>query len=330
MYGTKSTKGANKGAQGQDLKEKVKVSAEKVETKVEGSKTTDTEDLIKNDPESKKAYEEISREVNRKDDEQKEEKAREEVPGATTEVINNIGVTKDDNTGKNENAVKEEPKDAPVPETLKSEDGKETKIDVNNVVDVPSQEKTQAVEEKVDNKVEDKKSTGIQSMFADEEEDIKEDSKEFSKQDDVKTEAPVVETKVVLPKVESTEEETAKVVAEEKKSVETKEAPKAEVVETKKEVKQQNKVTEEKVEEVKEKNAQFVDTVIAVDRSQSATFRVSEGKIASVQNNDEQISVSNTDTTVTVKNNFPEFDGTISFTVVDTTGTAQTLTIILK
>jgi hypothetical protein len=332
MYGTKkTTKSINKGAPvGKDLENNKKVSAEKVETKVEGSKTTDTEDLIKNDPESKKAYEEISREVNRKDDEQKEEKAREEVPGATTEVINNIGVTKDDNTGKNENAVKEEPKDAPVPETLKSEDGKETKIDVNNVVDVPSQEKTQAVEEKVDNKVEDKKSTGIQSMFADEEEDIKEDSKEFSKQDDVKTEAPIVETKVVLPKVESTEEETAKVVAEEKSVEETKSAPKAEVVETKKEVKQQNKVTEEKVEEPAKVNATFADTVVTVNRAQNATFVVTSGRVVSVQNSDEQIAVSNNGSSIVVTNNYPEFDGTVSFNVVDEAGQATSLTVIFK
>ena len=326
MYGTKSTKGANKGAQGQDLKNKVKVSAEKVETKVEGSRETDTKELIEKDPESKKAYNEISQEVNRKEDEAKEAAARKEIPNSTTEVVEtvnngekiNIGITKDENTGSNKNTVKEDKKEEPVKE-LVSENG--TTIDVNSVVDVPAQEKAPEVKAEENKKAEEKTTNGIASMFPEEAEE--DSAKEFSKQ-------TIVETKVVLPTTESTEEETAKVVAEEKKSVETKEAPKAEVVETKKEVKQQNKVTEEKVEKVEEKNAQFVDTVIAVDRNQTATFRVSEGKIASVQNNDEQISVSNTDTTVTVKNNFPEFDGTISFTVVDTIGTAQTLTIILK
>ena len=108
MYGTKQTsKSTNKGAQGQDLKNKKQVSAEKVETKVEGSKTTDTEDLIKNDPESKKAYENISKEINKESDEKKEEAARKEIPGAKTEINDkNVGITKDENTGKNDNVVK--------------------------------------------------------------------------------------------------------------------------------------------------------------------------------------------------------------------------------
>lgn len=338
-YGTKvSSKGVNKGAPvGTDLKDQVTTNAETITKEVEGSKETNTEELIQNDPESKKAYEEISNEINKENDEKKEEEIREQQPGATTEVINNIGVTKDKNTNSNDNVV---PTEETTPEKIVLDDGKNTIVDTTKVVDVPSaeikpEEKAPAVEEKEDNKSEENKSTGIQSMFP-EEDDNEEDSKEFSKQDELKaveedkkateekTEAPLIEE----ISAEVTEESTPEVkVVEDKKT--TKEA-KAELVETKKEVKQQNKVTEEKVEEVKEKNAQFVDTVIAVDRSQSATFRVSEGKIASVQNNDEQISVSNTDTTVTVKNNFPEFDGTISFTVVDTTGTAQTLTIILK
>lgn len=331
MYGTKQTsKSTNKGAQGQDLKNKKQVSAEKVETKVEGSKTTEVEDLIKNDPESKKAYNEISQEVNRKEDEAKEAAARKEIPGAKTEIINNIGVTKDENTGKNDNNVKKQEEKPAVPETLVSEDGKETKIDVNNVVDVPSQEKTQAVEEKVDNKVEDKKSTGIQSMFADEEEDIKEDSKEFSKQDDVKTEAPVVETKVVLPIVESTEKEEATIVEtkKEEKAVETtKEAPKAEVVEKTVEVKKEIKKQEEKPAPA---NAQFAETVVVASRDAKAQFSLTAGKIVTVQNSDEQITVSNNGSSIVVTNNFPEFDGTVSFTAVDEAGQATSLTVIFK
>ena len=342
-YGTKkTTKGANKGAQGQDLKNKKQVSAEKVETKVEGSKETDTEKLIEKDPESKKAYNEISQEVNRKEDEAKEAAARKEIPNSTTEVVEtvnngekiNIGITKDENTGSNKNTVKEDKKEEPVKE-LVSENG--TTIDVNSVVDVPAQEKAPEVKAEENKKAEEKTTNGIASMFPEEAEE--DSAKEFSKQTIVEkneettkaeTEAPVVETKVVLPTTESTEEETAKVVAEEKKSVETKEAPKAEVVETTKEVKKEVKVTEEKAEEPAKVNATYADTVVAVSRDAKATFVVTSGKVVSVQNGDEQISVANNGSSIVVTNNFPEFDGTVSFTAVDEAGQSTTLTVIFK
>ena len=337
MYGTKQTsKSTNKGAQGQDLKNKKQVSAEKVETKVEGSKTTEVEDLIKNDPESKKAYNEISQEVNRKEDEAKEAAARKEIPGAKTEINDkNVGITKDENTGKNDNVVKKQEEKPAVPEKLVSEDGKETTIDVNSVVDVPAQEKAPEVKAEENKKAEEKTTNGIASMFPEETEE--DSAKEFSKQveTEIKEEAPVVEdkkevTKEVLPTTESTEKEEATIVEtkKEEKAVETtKEAPKAEVVEKTVEVKKEVKKQEEKPAPA---NAQFAETVVVASRDAKAQFSLTAGKIVTVQNSDEQITVSNNGSSIVVTNNFPEFDGTVSFTAVDEAGQATNLTVIFK
>ena len=331
MYGTKNTsKGANKGAQGQDLKDKVKVSAEKVENKVEGSKETDVKELIEKDPESKKAYNEISQKVNEKEDKQKEAEARKEIPNSKTELVettNNgekvtIGITKDENTGSNKNTVKEDKKEEPVKE-LVSENGTKTTIDVNSVVDVPAQEKAPEVKAEENKKAEEKTTNGIASMFPEETEE--DSAKEFSKQveTEIKEEAPVVEdkkevTKEVLPVVESTEEETAKVVAEEKTVEPTKEAKKAEVVEAKKEVKQQNKITEEKVEVVTEERFALDDTFKVANRDQDIIFNVTSGVATSVENSDEQIKVTiiNGGKQIKVENQFKDFDANqISFKV---------------
>ena len=160
-------------------------------------------------------------------------------------------------------------------------------------------------------------------MF-DDEEDTEEEV--YSKQE-IKTEAPVVETKVVLPKVESTEEETAKVVAEEKSVEKTKSAPKAEVVEKTVEVKKEVKKQEEKPAPA---NAQFAETVVVASRDAKAQFSLTAGKIVTVQNSDEQIAVSNNGSSIVVTNNYPEFDGTVSFNVVDEAGQATSLTVIFK
>lgn len=337
MYGTKkTTKGANKGAQGQDLKNKVTVNAETKgkDNVVEGKKVTDTEELIKNDSQSRESYNKISAEINKVDDEKKEAEIRKETPGATTEINNKgIGITKDENTGSNKNTVKEDKKEEPVKE-LVSENGTKTTIDIKNVVDVPAEEtRTPVVEDKKEEKTEENTTKGIQSMFGDEEDDDNEvySKQEIKTEETAKVETPVVETKEitkeVLPTTESTEEETAKVVAEEKKSVETKEAQKAEVVEKTVEVKKEVKKQEEKPAPA---NAQFADTVVTVDRTQNATFVVTSGRVVSVQNSDEQIAVSNNGSSIVVTNNYPEFDGTVSFTAVDEAGQSTTLTVIFK
>ena len=335
MYGTKTQKkttGVNKGASGRDLEAKKTVSAEKVETKIEGSKTTDVQQLVENDPESKKAYEELSDKVNEEADFEKEEAAREEIPNSTTEVVDGTGVTKDENTNTNENSVPEQPEVPEVPQ-LTSEDGTKEVVDPEKIHDVPSQE-TQ--EEKKEEKKEEKTPSGIQEMVFDDEEPV--DSKESSKpaiDDDKKAseektdkkaeeKSSKVEEKVeeVLPAVEETIISPA--VLEETKE-ETKEAPKAELVDTKKEVKP---VTEDKTPVAP--NATFAETVVAVDRSGVATFVVTSGKVVSASSADEQISVSNNGNSIVVTNNFPEFDGTISFTAVDELGQATTLTVIFK
>ena len=344
MYGTKkTTKSINKGAPvGKDLENNKKVSAEKVETKVEGSKETDVKELIEKDPESKKAYNEISQKVNEKEDKQKEAEARKEIPNSKTELVettNNgekvtIGITKDENTGSNKNTVKEDKKEEPVKE-LVSENGTKTTIDVNSVVDVPAQEKAPEVKAEENKKAEEKTTNGIASMFPEETEE--DSAKEFSKQveTEIKEEAPVVEdkkevTKEVLPTTESTEKEEATIVEtkKEEKAVETtKEAPKAEVVEKTVEVKKEVKKQEEKPAPA---NAQFAETVVVASRDAKAQFSLTAGKIVTVQNSDEQITVSNNGSSIVVTNNFPEFDGTVSFTAVDEAGQATSLTVIFK
>lgn len=317
MYGTKkTTKSINKGAPvGKDLENNKKVSAEKVETKVEGSRETDTKELIEKDPESKKAYENISKEINKESDEKKEEAARKEIPGAKTEINNKgIGITKDENTGSNKNTVKEDKKEEPVKE-LVSENGTKTTIDVNSVVDVPAQEKAPEVKAEENKKAEEKTTNGIASMFPEETEE--DSAKEFSKQveTEIKEEAPVVEdkkevTKEVLPVVESTEEEKAAVV-------ETKKEEKAPVVETVKEIKT-NKVTEEKVEVVTEERFALDDTFKVANRDQDIIFNVTSGVATSVENSDEQIKVTiiNGGKQIKVENQFKDFDANqISFKV---------------
>lgn len=316
MYGTKTQKkttGVNKGASGKDLEAKKTVSAEKVETKIEGSKTTDVQQLVENDPESKKAYEELSDKVNEESDSAKEEAAREEIPNSTTEVVDGTGVTKDENTNTNENSVPEQPEVPEVPQELTSEDGEV--VDPEKIHDVPSQEtQEEKKEEKTqEEKKEEKTPSGIQEMVFDDEEPV--DSKESSKDDKKASE--------VLPAVEESLIPPAEVVEDEKEP--TKEAPKAELVDTTKEVKP---VKEEKAEVVK--NATFAETVVAVDRSGVATFVVTQGRILSASSADEQISVSNNGSSIVVTNNFPEFDGTISFTAVDELGQATALTVIFK
>lgn len=328
MYGTKNTsKGVNKGAAvGEGMKSGVQHNVKATDETTKGQKELDSKST-----ENVKKHEEIESKINKEDDLKKEEKLREEQKGSETEEHKAIvkdpktgeekevvtATTKDKNTNTNDNVVEKQPENPAVPEKLVSEDGKEATIDVNNVKDVSAEEtkkSTPAVEEKVDNKVEDKKSTGIQSMFP--EEDDNEDSKEFSKQDELK--AVEEDKKEVLAEV--TEESTPEV-----KVVE--EQPKAKVVETVKEVKT-NKVAEEKVEEKVEKTT-FVDTCISVQRTENATFKVTSGKILSVQADDEQISVSNTESTITVVNNFKEFDGTISLRAITPDGTVD-LVVIFK
>ena len=279
--------------------------------------------LVENDPESKKAYEELSDKVNEESDSAKEEAAREEIPNSTTEVVDGTGVTKDTNTNTNENSVPEQPEVPEVPQELTSEDGTKEVVDPEKIHDVPSQE-TQ--EEKKEEKKEEKTPSGIQEMVFDDEEPV--DSKESSKQaidDDKKASEEKTDKKAeeVLPAVEESLIPPAEVVEDEKEP--TKEAPKAELVDTTKEVKP---VKEEKAEVVK--NATFAETVVAVDRSGVATFVVTQGRILSASSADEQISVSNNGSSIVVTNNFPEFDGTISFTAVDELGQATALTVIFK
>lgn len=288
--------------------------------------------------------------VNLPDDKSKEKAARKEIPNSTTEVVEtvnngqkiNIGITKDENTGKNENTVKEEPKEEPAKVNL--DDGKNTVVDTTKVFDVPSAE-IKPEEKSTDDEKEAIKVNGITSNpeFDDNEELEKEFSKQEIKTEEkaveedkkVETEAPVVEdkkevTKEVLPTTESTEKEEATIVEtkKEEKAVETtKEAPKAEVVEKTVEVKKEVKKQEEKPAPA---NAQFAETVVVASRDAKAQFSLTAGKIVTVQNSDEQIAVSNNGSSIVVTNNYPEFDGTVSFNVVDEAGQATSLTVIFK